>query len=142
METEANNLAHRVINRMMDGDAFSRWLGIERLDEGPGHCILKLVVRPEMLNGFHIAHGGIAFSLADSALAFASNAYGDQAVSVETSISLLRPVNPGDTLLAEARELHRSRQFARYQVHIRNQDHKQVALFTGTVFYTGKSWQV
>lgn len=142
MDKEQRLLAHRVIDKMMEGDAFSQWLGVERLEEGPGRCTLQMTVRDEMLNGFHIAHGGIAFSLADSALAFASNAYGDQAVSVETSLSLLRPVQRGDTLIAEAREEHRSRRFGRYRIEVRNQDNKQVALFAGTVFYTGETWQV
>ena len=74
-------------NKMYANDEFSKWLGIEILKVGEGSCQLKMTVRAEMTNGFKIAHGGITYSLADSALAFASNSHGRQAVSVETSIS-------------------------------------------------------
>ena len=79
-------LAKKVVDKMMDGDAFSRWLGIEVLEISEGFCKLQMKVRDEMTNGFAIAHGGIAYSLADSCLAFAANSYGIQDVSVETSI--------------------------------------------------------
>ena len=79
--------ATQVINQMYENDAFSQWLGIERIEEGLGYCQLKMTIRSEMLNGFGIAHGGISFSLADSALAFACNSHGRRAVSIETSIS-------------------------------------------------------
>lgn len=118
----------------MDSDAFSQWLGIEILKTGPGICELKMTVRQEMTNGFGIAHGGITYSLADSALAFASNAHGTQAVSIETSISHTRPVKIGDVLLATAEEKNNSRKFGIYEIKITNQDQKVVALFKGTVF--------
>ena len=69
-------LATRVVDEMMNGDAFSQWLKIERMEEGSGHCTLRMTVRDEMVNGFFIAHGGISYALADSALAFASNGHG------------------------------------------------------------------
>ena len=75
---------------MFDQDAFSQWLGIEIIEVKDGYCKLKMTVRKEMLNGFHITHGGISYSLADTALAFASNTHGKKCISVETSISEIR----------------------------------------------------
>ncbi|MBL7984268.1 MAG: hotdog fold thioesterase, partial [Flavobacteriales bacterium] len=102
-------LAERVVARMYDHDPFSRWAGMERLQVVEGACTLRMTVRPEMLNGFAIAHGGITYSLADSCLAFASNSHGIQAVSVETSISHTKPVKEGDVLTAIAEEKSLSR---------------------------------
>ena len=72
------NLANIIVDKMLSGDAFSKWLGIEILDISNGYCKLKMKVRKEMTNGFNIAHGGITYSLADSALAFAANSDGIQ----------------------------------------------------------------
>src|SRR5215213_2196895 len=96
--------AQKIVDHMINKDLFSQWLGIERLAEGKGYCKLRMTVRPEMCNGFEIAHGGITFSLADSALAFASNSHGKQSVSIETSISHIKPVKAGDILVATAEE--------------------------------------
>jgi len=79
-----------VANRMLATDSFSNWLGIEIIECKNGFCSLKLKVRAEMLNGFGILHGGICYSLADSALAFASNSNEKKAFSIETSISHLK----------------------------------------------------
>src|SRR6185295_3404263 len=98
-------LAKRIVDEMMDKDLFSQWLGIEALAAEEGHCILKMKVRKEMINGFGIAHGGIAFSFADSALAFASNAYGRLSVALECSISFPVAVKEGDELICDAKEL-------------------------------------
>ena len=87
------NLAKKVVDKMMSGDAFSQWLGIEILEIYEGFCKLRMTVRDEMTNGFNIAHGGIAYSLADSCLAFAANSDGVQSVSVETSISHTKKVD-------------------------------------------------
>ncbi len=133
-------LATRVVDEMMNGDAFSQWLAIERMEEGPGHCTLRMTVREEMVNGFFIAHGGISYSLADSALAFASNGHGIKAVSIETSISHLRPVQVDDTLTAIATEDNLGRKTGVYRVEVMNQKGKMVALFKGTVFRGGELW--
>ncbi len=125
---------------MFDKDAFSQWLGIEILDLDAGSALLQLTVRPEMTQGFGIAHGGITYSLADSALAFASNAHGIKALSVETSISHLLAVQSGDILTAKATEESLSNKFGIYHVKITNQEDKTVALFKGTVYRTSKEW--
>jgi acyl-CoA thioesterase len=133
-------LAAKVVALMYDNDPFSQWLGIERVLVMPGLCQLRMTVREEMLNGFAIAHGGISYSLADSCLAFASNAHGIQCVSVETSISHTRAVKAGDVLTATGEEKSLSRSIGIYYITINDAHGKQVALFKGTVYRTGKPW--
>ena len=129
-----------IVSRMYDNDPFSQWLGIERLREGPGYCTLALTVRKEMLNGFGIAHGGIAYSLADSALAFASNAQGRHALSIETSISHTAPLREGDRITATATEEQLSRRIGIYRVEIRGPQQELAALFKGIVYRKEKPW--
>lgn len=132
----------KIIDAMMDKDYFSQWLGVERIVEGPGFATLRMKVREEMCNGFGILHGGVSFSLADSAFAFASNSRGQQAVSVETSISHTKAVYPGDILTAKAKEENLSRRLAIYSVKVYNQHQDLVALFKGTVYRKDSAWEV
>ena len=134
------NLAKKVVNKMISRDAFSQWLGIEVLEIIAGFCKLQLKVRDEMTNGFAIAHGGIAYSLADSCLAFAANSDGTQAISIETSISHTKKVASGDTLIATSKEMNKSIKTALYYITITNQDNLEVAHFKGTIYRTGKEW--
>ncbi|MDF1694852.1 MAG: hotdog fold thioesterase [Saprospiraceae bacterium] len=129
-----------VNSKMYENDAFSKWLGIELVEIKEGSCICRMKVRPDMLNGFYIAHGGITYSLADSALAFASNSIGIQAVSIETSISHTSKVVSGDVLTATTSRIHKTRKFASYSISVVNQESVLVASFKGTVYYTGQSW--
>jgi acyl-CoA thioesterase len=126
--------ASQIIDKMMEKDFFSQWLGIERIEEGEGFCTLKMTIRQEMCNGFGIAHGGISFSLADSALAFASNSHGQQAVSLETSITHIKPLKPGDIIIAKAREIHVSRKIGHYEVRVEKENEEVIALFKGIVY--------
>lgn len=134
------NRAKSIVNHMLTNDSFSQWLGIEVIKVEPGNAELTMTVRKEMTNGFKIAHGGISYSLADSALAFASNGYGNQAVSIETSISHTRPVFEGDVLIARARELNRSKSIGIYEITVVNQKNATVGLFKGTVFIRPEEW--
>jgi acyl-CoA thioesterase len=113
-----------VVNHMLKTDAFSNWLGIE--------------VIAEMLNGLGIVHGGIAFSLADSAFAFACNNRNNLSVALDTSINFIKAVHIGDTLIAEAIEMHNGKSTGIYHITITNQNQQTVALFKGTCFRTGK----
>jgi acyl-CoA thioesterase len=130
----------KIINKMFDQDAFSQWLGIEIIDVSEGFCQLKMTVRKEMLNGFQIAHGGIAYSLADSALAFASNSHGRKSLSVETSISHTVSVKEGEVLTVATKELSLSDKIGVYLITIINQRNEDVAYFKGTVYRTSKEW--
>lgn len=129
-----------IVDEMMSNDLFSRWLGVEVLEIGEGYSKLKMVVRKEMLNGFGIAHGGISYSFADSALAFASNSRGTHAVSIETSISHTKPAMEGDELIAIAKEENLTNKVGIYTISVTNQNEHVVALFKGTVYRTGKEW--
>ena len=133
-------LANKVVNKMLEGDKFSRWLGIEKIISEAGYCILKMKVREEMLNCFGIAHGGICFSFADSALAFASNAYGRLSVALECSISFPVAVNAGDELTCEAKELSLTNKTGTYLIEVKNQKNEKVAIFKGMVYRTSKEW--
>jgi acyl-CoA thioesterase len=134
------SLAERVVNKMFEEDRFSNWLGIERVLIEQGHCILRMKIRNEMLNGFGIAHGGIAFSFADSALAFASNSYGRLSVALDCSISFPVAVNEGDVLTCEAKELALTNKTGTYLIEVKNQKNENVAFFKGTVYRTSKEW--
>ncbi len=140
MEKDNTTLAIAVVDKMYREDKFSQWLGIERLLIEQGHCILKMKVREEMMNGFGIAHGGIAFSFADSALAFASNAYGRLSVALECSISFPVAVKVDDVLTCEAKELSLTNKTATYLIEVKNQKQENVAFFKGTVYRTNKEW--
>lgn len=134
--------AKEIVDKMYNSDWFSQWLGIERLEDGPGKSVLRMTVRKEMLNGFQILHGGISYSLADSALAFAANAHGRMSVSVETSISHTEQAKEGDVLTTAVEEMSLSNKIGVYQIRISNQENKTIALFKGTVYRTGKDWEV
>jgi acyl-CoA thioesterase len=142
MSNNQQSLATRVVDAMYNNDPYSKWLGIVRIEDGPGVSVLELTVREEMLNGFAIAHGGITYSLADSALAFASNAHGIQAVSIETSISHVKKVEAGDRLRTKVEEKSLTSKTGLYYITVTNQNDEVVAYFKGTVFRTGKVWEV
>ena len=129
-----------IVHKMYENDAFSQWLGISVEDVKEGYCRLKMLVREDMLNGFGIAHGGITYSLADSALAFASNSLGKQALSIETSINHLEKLVAGDEILAEAKEESFKNTLGIYKVEI-TKNKKLVALFKGMVYRTQKDWE-
>lgn len=134
--------AKRIVDAMYTNDPMSQWLGIERLQDGPGISVLRMTVRKEMLNGFGIAHGGIAYSLADSALAFSSNAHGVQAVSIETAISHVAQARENDELTTRVVEKSLTPRTGLYHVDVLNQEGKIIAYFKGTVFRTGRLWEV
>ena len=133
-------LANKIVTKMINGDAFSKWLGIEVVKISTSFCKLQMTVRKEMTNGFNIAHGGITYSLADSCLAFAGNSYGRKAVSIETKICHLYKVMSGDTLTAISKEDSLGCKTAKYTINITNQKNTKVALFRGTVLFTGEDW--
>lgn len=128
-----------VVHHMMQQDQFSQWLGIEVLEIKDGYSKLKMKVRSEMVNGFGIAHGGIAFSLADSAFAFACNNRNNLSVALDTAINFTKAVNINDELIAEAKEVHNGRSTGVYLITISNQNNETVAHFKGTCFRTGKT---
>lgn len=133
-----NELAENVVTHMMAHDFFSQWLGIEVLEIKEGYSKIKMLVRKEMVNGLGIVHGGIPFSLADSAFAFACNNRNNLSVALDVTITFTKAVNIGDELTAEAKEVHNGRSTGVYLIAVTNQKNEQVALFKGTCFRTGK----
>src|SRR5688572_19339568 len=131
-------MAERVVAAMLEQDEFSRWLGIDVTHVAPNAATVRMTVRPEMVNGFGVCHGGIAFSVADSALAFASNTHGRVTVSVENSIRYPAPVRPGDVLTATAVEESAGQRLAFFTVTVRKDDGEAVGLFRGTVYRTAR----
>lgn len=139
MQQEGEDLAKAVVARMMRDDLFSQWLGITVIDVKEGYSKIRMTLRDEMINGFGIIHGGIAFSLADSAFAFACNNRNNLSVALDTSITFTRATKPGDVLTAEAKEAHNGRSTGLYQITVTNQNAEPVAHFKGTCFRTGKT---
>lgn len=127
-----------VVNHMIENDFFSQWMGVEVLEVKEGYSKIKMTIRKEMVNGFGIVHGGIPFSLADSAFAFACNNRNNLSVALDVTITFTKPVNVNDELFAEAKEIHNGRSTGVYLITLWNQRNEQVALFKGTCFRTGK----
>ncbi|MBL0146945.1 MAG: hydroxyphenylacetyl-CoA thioesterase PaaI [Chitinophagaceae bacterium] len=138
MQNKNDVLANNVVTHMMQHDLFSQWLGISVTEIKEGYSKIKMTVRPEMINGFGIVHGGIAFSLADSAFAFACNNRNVLSVALDTSINFLKPVHVNDILVAQAKELHNGKSTGLYHITITNQKEHIVAVFKGTCFRTNK----
>jgi acyl-CoA thioesterase len=132
-------LAKKVVEQMMRNDRFSQWLGIELLEVREGYSRIRMTLREEMVNGFGVVHGGIAFSLSDSAFAFACNSRNNLSMALDTSINFTKSLQPGDVLTAEAKEVHNGRSTGLYLITVSNQNDEAVAMFKGTCFRTGKS---
>jgi acyl-CoA thioesterase len=146
METE--NTTHpetlspeAIFHRMFDNDQFSQWMGMELVSVQAGACTLKMRVRREMLNGFGVAHGGITFSLADSAFAFACNSQGRHAVSIHCMIEHVAPVVEHDELTALATEENLGNNISNYTITVSRQDGKPVAFFRGVAYRKRRVWE-
>ena len=137
-ESDEQAQADAVVAAMLEKDAFSRWLGVELVTLRPRACTLRMRVRDDMLNGFGVSHGGIVYSLADSALAFASNTNGHVTVSVDNTISYPVPVQVGDDLIAVAEEETAGARMGFYRVMVARQDGTIVALLHATVYRTAQ----
>lgn len=133
--------AEKIVEQMISTDTFSEWLGIDVLEVADGLAKVKMVVRDEMLNGHGVTHGGISFSLADSAFAFACNTHGQKSVSIETSINHIKPVFAGDELVATAEKESTSRSIGNYLVRV-TREGELVALFKGVAFRKQEEWNV
>jgi acyl-CoA thioesterase len=126
--------------KMLSLDSYSQWLGIEILECELGRCRVAMTVRKEMLNSMNKAHGGITYSLADTAFGFAANTHGRFAVSVETSINHIEAVNEGDYLVAESIIEKVNNKLGFNIIEVKRGD-EMVALFKGVVYRTQKEWE-
>ena len=136
---EQTSKAKRVFDRMMEKDYCSQWLGIELISVEEGKCKLKMKVRKEMLNGFGTLHGGIAYSFADSALAFASNSYGRVSVLINGNMIYSKATTEGDVLIADAKVITFGNKKADIDVEIYKEGEEEAFYFLrGTVYRTSK----
>jgi acyl-CoA thioesterase len=138
MTADEQGLAERVVNTMMAKDAFSQRMGMEVVEIRPNASTVRMRVTADMLNGFGVCHGGATFSLADSALAFASNTHGRVTVSIENSMTYPAAIREGDVLLASAEQEGSTNRLAFYRVTVKRAETEVVALFRGTVYKTNK----
>jgi acyl-CoA thioesterase len=139
MLNDQDQLANSVVSHMMSNDFFSQWMAVEVIEIREGYSRIKMAIRKEMVNGFGIVHGGIPFSLADSAFAFACNNRNNLSVALDVTITFMKAVKVGDVLTAEAKEIHNGKSTGVYLILVTNQRNEQVALFKGTCFRTGKT---
>lgn len=126
--------------KMLSQDAYSTWLGIEILECKVGHVKVGMKIRKEMLNSMDKAHGGISYSLADTAFGFTANTHGKYAVSIETSINHIEALNEGDYITAEA-TLDLQKTKVGFNIVEVKRDDTLVALFKGVVYRTSKDWE-
>jgi acyl-CoA thioesterase len=124
-------VAEAVRDAMWRDDRASKALGMEVLAIGPGSATLRMTVREDMLNGHDICHGGLVTTLADSAFAFACNAYNEATVAAGFDVNLVAAAHLGDVLTAEARELSKSGRTGVYDIDVHNQRGERVAAFRG-----------
>ena len=130
----------RIPHKMLSQDVFSQWLGREILECGIGRCKVAMTIRKEMLNSMGYAHGGISYSLADTAFGFAANTHGKYAVSIETSVNHIEALEEGDYLTAEATLDLQKNKIGFNIVEVRR-GAELVALFKGVVYRTNKDWE-
>ena len=123
--------ARRCADAMYTKDAASKALGISIDIPAPGEAVARMEVREDMVNGFDVCHGGLIFTLADTAFAFACNAYDRLTYAAAADIEFLRPASRGDALEATAREDYRGKKTGLYSIEVRNQRDEVVAMFRG-----------
>jgi acyl-CoA thioesterase len=130
-QQEPQQLAERSAQALYQRDRASQALGMRLVGVRPGQARVVMTVRPEMVNGHDVCHGGIVFALADSAFAFACNSYNASTVAASGAIDFLTPARAGDELTAEAAELWRTKRNGIYEITVTNQRGERVALFRG-----------
>src|ERR1700676_4421750 len=128
---DARRRAWAAADALYAGDTASRALGIELLEAAPGCVRVAMTVRADMVNGHGICHGGVLFTLADSAFAFACNSHGEPMVAAGASIEFLAPTPAGERLTALATEVSRSARHGVYDVRVSKSSGETVALFRG-----------
>ena len=136
---QSTDLAKAVYHKMMETDYCTQWLGATPVFIKEGHCQLKMTVRKEMLNGHGILHGGIAFTFADSAFAFAANSFGRVAVSINSNMIFSKAAQLGETIFAEAKPLNITHKTADFDVDITNEKGDIYYRFRGTVYRSSKN---
>lgn len=136
MEEQKNLSPEQIMATLLEKDRFTHWMGLKIDEIRTGYCKLHYYVREDMLNGFENIHGGILFSAADSAFAFACNSHGRIAVALDVSITFTNPAREGDKLTVEAKEIYFGNKIGVYDIRTTDKDEKLVSLFKGTAYRT------
>jgi len=124
----------QIVSELLLQDPFSRWMGIEILEADLGRCSVQCTVSKQMLNGFDVVHGGIIFSLADTALAFSAATTGRVALALDNSISYTKKARVGDTLTAQSEAINLTFRTGLFDVKVFNQSSEIIAVMKGTVY--------
>lgn len=142
MAENNTNSASEIVHLMLKNDPFSRWMGIEIVEVKEGFCKITCPVKEDMMNGFNVTHGGIIFSLADSALAFASATYGRVALALDNSISFTQKTSVGDTLIAKAECINLTHKTGLFEIRVTKSSGQLVALMKGSVYRTHEEFEI
>jgi acyl-CoA thioesterase len=135
-----DDIARACAQAMWQEDDASRGLGMELVEVKPGEATLAMTIKPNMVNGQRIAHGGFIFTLADSAFAFACNSHNERVVAAQGNITFIRPGKLGDRLVATAREISRSGRSGIYDVRVTSGDGTVIAEFRGHSRVIAGTW--
>ncbi len=133
------NDTDKLLAVMQEKDTFSKWLGVQVDEYREGYCKLHYTIRADMLNGFGIVHGGVVFSGADCAFAYACNSHGQLSVALDVHISFIRAAKEGDLLTVEASEIHTGNKTSFYNITTTDENGKIISVFKGTAYRTGKN---
>ena len=135
----SDDIARACAEAMWKEDGASQALGMQLVDVKPGQATLSMTIRPDMVNGHQIAHGGFIFTLADSAFAFACNSHNDKSVAAQGNITFVKPGKLGDVLVATALEISRSGRSGIYDVRV-TAGSEVIAEFRGHSRIIGGTW--
>lgn len=142
MDDIKNYRAEKIVSKMLKNDQFSRWMGIEILEVKEGHCKISCEIKKDMLNGYNVTHGGVVFSLADSALAFSAATFGRVSLAIDNSISLIQKTTAGDTLIASSECLNLTHKTGFFEVKVNDSENRLIAVMKATVYRTSEEIEV
>jgi acyl-CoA thioesterase len=142
MTDETANRPRAIVEHMMKQDTFSRWMGVNIEEVREGYCRISCTVTDNMLNGYQVTHGGILFSLADSALAFSAATYGRVSLAIDNSISFTKKSTSGDRLTAVSECLNLTHKTGLFETRILNEKQEIIAVMKATVYRTGEEFDV
>lgn len=128
----------QIVRELLINDPFSKWMGVEIIEVEKGSCTIKCPVNESMLNGFDVVHGGIIFSLADTALAFSAATEGRVALALDNSISYTKKAHLGDTLTARSEAVNITYRTGLFDIKVHNQSSDIIAVMKGMVYRTEK----
>jgi acyl-CoA thioesterase len=126
----------QIVEDLLKKDPFSQWMGIKIISANEGDCKVQCTITESMLNGFEVVHGGIIFSLADTALAFSAATAGRVALALDNSISFTKKAHAGDTLTAHSKALNLTFRTGLFDVKVTNQSDDLIASMKGTIYRT------